>query len=402
MVTALEGVRVVELGWMVSAPFCARLFADLGAEVVKVEPPGGDPARRWGPFPQDVPHPEKSGTFFFLNTNKRGVTLDVGHPQGRQLFLELVRWADILIENQHPPLMEAWGLTYHHLQEVNPGLVMVSITPFGTSGPYSRWKGYDLNAYHLSAAGHRYLGKPAAAPLEPSTFIADFYGAYVGASWGLIAYYGRERVGGGQHVDVSCAEAMAALFTGCQNIGGYAQDRVFERRTGAAFGIGAPARIMPARDGYVWLIALTARQWEGLARAMGDPDWARLDIFQDMFSRAQNAEALYPLLELWTREHEKEEIMDLCQRNLCPTTAVYTVQEAVEHPHMAARGFVREVEHPFLGWARTLGPFARLEAGAASHLRPAPLLGEHNEEVFCGLLGLSPQRLQELRWEGVI
>jgi crotonobetainyl-CoA:carnitine CoA-transferase CaiB-like acyl-CoA transferase len=399
---ALEGIRVVELGQAVSAPYCAKLLADYGADVIKVEPPSGDIARAWGPFPDDTPHAEKSGLYFFLNTNKRGVTLDPGTPGGREMLLGLLQDADIFVQNDLPPQMRQWGLDYDTIAAVNPDLVMISITPYGQTGPYSDWNGYDLNAFHLTAAGSRYVGKPDKAPLEPGTFVADFHGAVAGATWGMAALYGRKLIGGGQLVDVSCAEVMAAIFTGCQNIGAYAQDGVFERRTGVGMGLGAPATILPCRDGHVWMIALELGQWQGLAKAMGDPEWTQLEVFQDMFSRAQNQEAMYPLIREWTAQHGKQEIMDLCQGNGCPTTAVYSVAEAAEHPHLKARGYLVDVEHPLMGRVRTLnGPFQQPE-GTSGPERPAPLLGQHNAEVYGELLNLSGPDLARLRSEGVI
>ena len=146
---ALEGIRVIELGQRVSAPYCAKLFADYGADVIKVEPPEGDAARQWGPFPGDVPHPEKSGLYQFLNTNKRSITLDVTSADGRARLLELLRSADVLIENNRPGRMREWGLDYDALCALNRKLVMISITPYGQTGPYRDWKGYDLNAFRL-------------------------------------------------------------------------------------------------------------------------------------------------------------------------------------------------------------------------------------------------------------
>jgi crotonobetainyl-CoA:carnitine CoA-transferase CaiB-like acyl-CoA transferase len=379
--SALEGIRVLELGEGVSAPFCAKLFADYGADIIKVEPPGGDVTRRWGPFPADRTHPEKSGLFFFLNTNKRGVTLDVATNEDRKRFLKLVTWADVLVENNPPQCMRQWGLDYATLSRLNPDLVMISITPFGQTGPYAEWKAYDLNAYHLTASGSRYCGRPGEPPLEQGTFSADFFGAYTAAAWGLAAVHGRARAGGGQHLDVSCAEAIAALFVGCQNIGAYAQDNVFERRTGIGMALGAPATILPAKDGHVWVMALESGQWNGLRRAMGDPEWARLDMFQDMFVRAQNADMIYALLEQWTVEHSKQEIMDLCQANACPTTALFTVDEIAAHPHLEERGYFVNVDHPSLGTVRTMNAPIRLPASPGGPREPAPLLGEHNAEV---------------------
>ena len=400
---ALEGTRVVELGSMVSAPYCAKLFADYGADVIKVEPPGeGDASRSWGPFPNDEPHPEKSGLFFFLNTNKRGVTLDVASHRGRELFLQLVGSADILIENQRLAQMRDWSLDYAALSKANPELVMISITPFGQTGPYSDWNGYDLNAYHLSGTGYRYCGRPREAPLEHGAFSADFFGAIAGAAWGLAATYGRRPAGGGQQLDVSCAEVTAALFVGAQNIGGYAQDGVALSRTGVGMPLGAPATILRCKDGHVWMLALEPGQWDGLARVMGNPDWMRLEMFQDMFVRAENAEAMYPLIEQWTVEHTKQEIMERCQAEGCPSTAIFSVAEIAEQPHLKERGYLVEVEHPLLGTVRDLGAPFKLPESPGGPVRPSPLLGEHNDEVYGSLLGLSADEIDALRSEGVV
>jgi len=399
---ALQGITVIELGQMVSAPYCGRLFADYGADVIKLEAPGGEVARRWGPFPRDRADPEKSGLFHFLNSNKRGVTLDVGAPAGRELLLRLLQRADVLIENHLPRQMRDWKLDYPTLSELNPELVMISITPFGQTGPYSEWKGSDLNAYHLSGAGHRYCGHPDGAPLEHGTFAADFFGAAAAATWGLAAVMGRQRVGGGQQVDVSCAEAIAATFVGGQNIGGYAQDGVFEHRTGVGMPLGAPATIVPCRDGHVWMLALEPGQWKGLAEVMGNPDWMELEMFQDMFVRAQNADAIYPLIQEWTMEHSKWEIMEKCQARGCPITAVFTVKEAAEHPHLAERSYLVQLEHSELGRFRTLGAPFRLPESPGGPRTPAPLLGQHNREVYCEMLGLGADELARLQGDGIV
>ena len=380
---ALTGISAVELSNGVAAPFCARIFADYGASVVKVEPPAGDRIRSWGPFPQDVPDPEKSGLFFALNTNKRSVVLDPGAAADRERLLALLARADVLIEDNAPRQMREWGLDWPTLAELNPDLVMISITPFGQTGPYADWRGEDLNAFHFSGAGARYCGRPGEPPLEHGTFSASFFGAYVAAAWGIASAGARERIG--QHIDVSCAETIAALFVGAQNIGGMAQDGVYERRSGVGLPLGAPATILRCRDGYVWMVALEPGQWNGLCRAMGDPEWARIEMFEDMFTRAQNADVIYPMIEEWTAEHTKQEIMDLCQANGCPTTALFTVAEVAEHPHLAEREFIVELEHAALGRVRTLGAPVRLPASPGGPRRAAPLLGEHTREVLAGL-----------------
>jgi crotonobetainyl-CoA:carnitine CoA-transferase CaiB-like acyl-CoA transferase len=400
---ALDGLKIVELGEHVSAPYCAKLFADYGADVIKIEPPGrGDGARQWGPFPDDTPNPEKSGLFCFLNTNKRGVTLDIATPAGQDILRRLVGEADALIENHRPGRLAGLGLDYDALARVNPDLVVISITPFGQTGPYAEWNGYDLNAFHLSGASSRYCGRPGEPPLEHGTFSADFFGAVAGAAWGMAAIYGRAVAGGGQHVDVSCAEAIAALFVGGQNIGGYAQDGRFDRRTGVGMSLGAPATILPCKDGHVWVLTLEAAQWNGLARVMGNPEWMQLEMFQDMFVRAQNADAMYPLIEQWTMERSKQEIMDACQAAGCPITAVFTVGEAAEHPHLSARGYITEIDHPALGKIRVPGAPFRLPASPGGPRRPAPLLGEHNREVYQTVLGISAGEFERLARESVV
>ena len=384
---ALAGIRVVELGQMVSAPYCAKLFADFGADVVKVEPPPGDAARHWGPFPGDVPNPEASGLYQILNTNKRGVTLDVATDAGRDVLLRLMEHADVLIENNPPAWMRQRGLDYATLSAANPNLVMISITPFGQTGPYSDWKGCDLNAFHLSAAGHRYCGRPGEAPLEHGTFSAEFYGAVTAAAWGLAATIGRGRVGGGQHLDVSCSEAIAATFVGGQNIGGYAQDGIFDRRTGIGMGLSAPAAIVPCKDGHVWMLVLEPGQWDGLVAAMGSPEWAQPEMFRDMLVRGQNKDLIYSLIEEWTMQRGKIEIMEICQDAGAPVTAVLTVAEAAEHPHLRERGYLVEVEHQELGALTTLGAPFRLPASPGGPRTAAPLLGQHNDEVLGHGLG---------------
>lgn len=379
---ALDGIRVVELGQLVSAPYCAKLFADFGAEVVKVEPPTGDLARQWGPFPGDQPHPEKSGLFQYLNTDKLGVTLDVDTEEGHEAFLALIADADVLIENNPPRFMRARGLDYDTLSKVNPNLVMISITPFGQTGPYRDWKGYDLNAFHLTAAGHRYCGLPGEAPLEHGTFSAEFYGAVTGAAWGLASVLGRDSIGGGQLLDVSCSEAIAATFVGGQNIGGYAQSGIFDRRTGIGMGLSAPAAIVPCKDGHVWMLVLETGQWRSLVRAMGNPEWAQLEMFDEKEVRGQNKDLIYTLVGEWAMQRGKLEIMECCQAEGAPVTAVLTIEEAAELEHLHERGYFVEVDHPVLGTLADLGAPFKLLASPGGPRSAAPLLGQHNDHVL--------------------
>jgi crotonobetainyl-CoA:carnitine CoA-transferase CaiB-like acyl-CoA transferase len=222
------------------------------------------------------------------------------------------------------------------------------------------------------------------------------------ATWGLAAVLGRDLVGGGQHVDVSCAEAIAATFVGGQNIGALAQDGKWERRTGVGMPLGAPATILPCKDGHVWMLALEPGQWNGLVSAMGDPEWAQIDMFQDMFSRAQNSDVIYPMIEEWTMQHGKFELMEKCQAAGCPVTAVFTVGEAAASDHLRSRDYFVEIEHPLLGNVRDLGAPFKLPASPGGPTRPAPLLGQHTDEVLTERLGLDAASITRLRSDGVI
>ncbi|MCP4228095.1 MAG: hypothetical protein GY773_32505 [Actinomycetia bacterium] len=278
----------------------------------------------------------------------------------------------------------------------------MSITPFGQTGPYRDWKGYDLNAFHLSGAGHRYCGRPEEAPLEHGTFSADFYGAMTAAAWGLAATMGRAQVGGGQLVDVSCAEAIAATFVGGQNIGGYAQDGIFDRRTGIGMGLAAPAAIVPCKDGHVWMLVLETAQWRALVDVMGNPEWAQLEMFDDMFIRGENGDLIYTLMDDWAMQHGKLELMDMCQAAGAPVTAVFTVEEAAEHPHLRERDYFVELEHPELGTFSSLAAPFKLPECSTGPLRAAPMLGQHNDLIFRERLGVDAADLERLATEGVI
>lgn len=398
---ALEGVRVVELGQMVSAPCCARSFAELGADVIKVELPEGDVARRIGPFPGGEQHPEKSGLFFINNTSKRGVTCRVNTDRGREIFLALLETADVLIENNLPRQMQAWRLDYEAIARVNPALVVISITPYGQTGPYSHWNGYDLNAYHLSGAGWRYCGSPGEMPLQHGTYSADYFGAVTGAAWGMAALFGRDVIGG-QHLDVSCAEAIAATFVGAANIAAVVVEGRNERRTGRGNALSAPATILPCRDGHIWMMAMEPGQWRGLRTAMGDPAWAQPEIFDDTRVRAEHQDVIYPMVTEWCRSHDKMELMELCQAHGCPVSAILDIAEVVDLKHLQDRGYFVDVEHAHLGRVRVMGAPFRMSGSAPLPPGPAPLLGQHNDEVWQQCAGLSVADVTRLREEGVL
>jgi crotonobetainyl-CoA:carnitine CoA-transferase CaiB-like acyl-CoA transferase len=396
--TALAGLRVVELCGMISGPYCTKLLADLGAEVVKVEEPTrGDPTRRAGPFPQDVPHPERSGLFLYLNTNKLGVTLNAVAASGWRLLRELLRDADVLVEDLPPGRAEALGLSYEALATAYPELIVTSITPFGSSGPYRDWQAYHLNLYHGS--GHssfiyqdpREVGK---GPVVAGGYIGEYDAGLSAALATLAAVLGRPKTDRGQQVEVSKLDALVALER--VDITRFANDPKPLWRPGMVGGL------VPCRDGYVIITAAQNRQWQGLVEVMGNPAWAQEENCRDEINRSRHRDEIQSHVEEWAAHYTEEEIYRRAQEAGVPAGPVRTVAEVMAWEQARERGFFAEMEHPEAG---------RLEYPTAAYLfsetpwrgeRPAPLLGEHNEETYCGRLGYSRRDMVRLSAAGVI
>lgn len=395
----LHGIRVVECGHLVAAAYAAKLMADLGAEVIKVEEPDGDEARRRGPYPGRVPHPEKSGTFLYLNTNKLGVTLNLRTPRGQALLRRLIQDADLLVHNYPPAQMPALGLDYAALRQANPRLVMTSISPFGQNGPNRDLHAYDLTMW--SAGGIVYLsgasGRPDLPPLKAFGQQAGFQAGVNAAVGSLGALFRRLRSGQGQHVDVSVQECLVAIME--NNYISWPYSRSVASRLGFRL---IPQDVLQCRDGYIYVLAIEEHQWKNAVELMGNPEWAAADIFQDFPSRSANWDALKPLLEEWVQDKSVQELYHAAQARRVPFAPVSTMGDLLASPHLNARGFFAEIAHPEAGTFRYPGAPYRFSVTPWALRHPAPCLGQHNEEVYCGRLGLSPPELQELRAAGVV
>lgn len=399
---ALPGLKVVEYSEFVSGPYCGRLLTGLGAEVIKVEKPGlGDKARSWGPFPQDLPNLEKSGLFLFLNTNKLGVTLNIESIAGVKLFKELVKWADVLVENNPPVEMARLGLDYDSLSRLNPSLVMTSITPFGQTGPYRDYKGCDLINTHMSGEA---FGNPAEgvddieqdAPLKPPMHTGDFMTGLSAAVCTMSAVFARLTNDSGQHIDLSQQEALASV--GRQELAFYlcegtphTRQKDRKRRGGILY---------RCKDGYVCI-------WAGpflkaLVEMIGSPDWANTELFQNPTLLSQYMDEFNRLVETWTMEHTAEEINQAAVAHGVPCSPVRTVEKLVNDEQLAFREFFVEIDHPVAGRLKYPGAPFKLSATPWGIERPAPLLGEHNERVYCKMLGYSKRDLVRMRQAGVI
>ena len=399
----LSGFTVLELGEDVSAPYCGKLLADYGADVIKAEPPAGDPARRHGPFPDDLPHPEKSALFLYLNTNKRGVTLDFTTAGGARLLCRLVEEVDVLVENQPPGYLEKLGLSYPELARLNPRLLMVSAKPFG-EGPCGRWRATNLTSF--ASGGQMYLtGDPDREPLLNGGYQAEYQAGLNAFAATLSALLGLAVMEVGQHLEVSAVECQASVLEISLPDYAYRRSEALSRRRGNVHS--GAIGLYPCRDGFLGVHAMP-RQFAALARAMGREDMLTDERFHDLRSRLLHNDVLMAELYAWAATVTREEAYRRAGEFRAPLACVLTLEEALASPQMEARRYFQEVDHPVAGRWVYPGPPFRLTAGPASdadwgwRVGRAPLLGEHNEEVFGELLGLERSDLVRLRAAGVI
>jgi crotonobetainyl-CoA:carnitine CoA-transferase CaiB-like acyl-CoA transferase len=397
---ALSGLKVLELtdrvSGQVAGSFCARLLGDAGADVVKVEPPEGDRHRGNGPFPGGVPDPEWSGLFLYLNSNKRGISLDIESARGRAAFLDLVSATDFLVLGQNSSEIERMGLRREHLAGANTGLIVTAITPFGLTGPNSAYVGDELIA--ISAGGMVYatpgvpdkVGDPALEPpLRSNTHMAGYLAGVQAAVASVAALLSRTIQGAGCEIDLSMQEAVASVMPFELAHASYHKAK---GRRPEVFGL-MPNAYLPCRDGYVVVMAVMDAHWRNLMDLAGNPDWADLEVFATGTERARNWDALEPLLLEWTMDHTGAEIAGLAQDRGIPCFPANTVGQMVDSAHVTERGFMVDMEAPG-GQAFKLPGFpVRLERTPWRLFRPAPKLGEHTGEVLTEWLGYSAEQL---------
>ncbi|HEY7165409.1 MAG TPA: CoA transferase [Candidatus Binatia bacterium] len=394
----LSGYRVLDLSGP-AAFHCTKLLADMGADVVKIEPPGGDPARQVPPFKDDSPHPEKSLYFLHYNTNKRGITLDIEKPEGHAILLELARKADVLIESYQPKRRDELGLSYRELSAVNPALVHESITPFGETGPWRDYKATDIAG--LALGNLLYLaGEPGEPPLQPPGEIAYGMASTYGAFGIAVALYHRLESGKGQHIVVSmheCSGHIAGYFI--PNFGYTGVKPARASRKGEETDLYDP---YPTKNGYARIFIIPIEQWRRLVDWMGRPPSISGPEFEKMAYRRKNPEPVHKAISEFCLRHTKEELYDEGQKRRIAVTPINKVSEFMNSEQVKARETFVEMEHPVIGKYAHFGPVPRLSGSPGRVARTAPLLGEHNEEIFCNELRMSKDDLVALRASGVI
>jgi crotonobetainyl-CoA:carnitine CoA-transferase CaiB-like acyl-CoA transferase len=419
----LEGLRVLELGQFLSAPYCGKLLADMGAEVTKIEPPGtGDHARQYGPFPGDDPHPERSGLFLYLNANKRGVTLDLGTPTGQGILRQLVSRSDVLVHNLHPLEMDRLHLDYEAISQANPSLLMASITPFGVTGPYRNHTAYDIN---LAAAGGvcEGLGEPGREPLTFGTPQVGYFAGLAAASAIVMALLAAGHPasteptnppsgeggpgeisassGQGQHIDIAEVETLAGIYNGPEALMAVYQWRMTRRTGHHALDFPYPNCLLRCKDGYIFVGAPEGRQWGKLLELMGSPEWSKEPRFRNRTDMNNlYADEVDGYMEAWLMDHTKAELLELALEHRVPLAPVRGFDE-VRHDESLAGLFV-DIDRTDTGPLSYPGSPFVLNDTPQNVPSPAPFLGQHNQEVYRDVLGFSGEQLVKLYQTGII
>ncbi len=395
----LTGVRVIDLGTMFAGPFAASLLADYGADVIKVElPKVGDPVRSIGPIVQGV-----SGPWTILNRNKRCITLDMRTEQGKELLKRLVAGTDIVVENFRPGTLEKWGLGYDELKRTNPRLIMVRISGYGQTGPFSHKAGFGTPATAFS--GITYMqGYPDRPPVSPPYAMADYVTGIFGALAAVSSYCHLKTHEGaeGQQVDIALYESVFRMLETV--VASYDLAGEIRERAGHAMQETAPAGAFQCSDGkWVVLVTSTQRTFVRLIEAMGRKDLLTHPHFDINAHRVEHREEVLRLVQDWFSLHTSAEVLKILDGNGVPVSPIHSMADIFQDPQYRARENLVQVEHPILGRVTMPGVVPKFSATPGEIQFPAPSdLGHHNPEVYQGELGLSTEEIEALRAQGVI
>lgn len=393
---ALSGIRVLDLGTRIGAPFAATLLGELGADVIKIEQPGmGDFLRTIPPFDGEV-----SLFWAVEGRGKRSVTINLGDPDGQALLRRLVPHADVLVENFQPGTLERWNLAPDDLRALNPRLILSRVSVYGQDGPYRDRPGLDRNGIALGGLLH-ITGYPGEPPVRPGVIVADYLSALFNTIGILASLVERERSGEGQRVELSLYESVLRVME--WTIAAYDRLGIVRDRAGNRLPNSAPLDNYATADGsYVCIAAAGDVLFPRLCRAIGRADLPDDERFATLEARAANGDAINEIVASWCRERTVEEIEAILVAHQVPVSRVYSVDEIASDPQVVARSSIVTVEDPVLGPVRQQAPVPRLDRTPLEVRSGAPRLGEHTDEVLSELLGLSPDEIEALRARGVI
>lgn len=392
----LSGYRVLDLSSSMGA-FCGKLLRDLGMDVIKVEPPGGDPTRNEPPFAKGHVHREGSLRFAYLNAGKRSVTLDITKDGGRKLLLDLVARCDIVLETFQPGYLAQHHLGYEKLLAAQDKLILVSLTGFGQDGPYANYKTPDIVGNAMGALLY-ISGDPTMTPCNPPETQSYYYASLFAAYGAMLALWQREARGIGAWVDASVQASMALHEHVAFNYS--AEGRVM-KRAGSQHQHNAPANLFQCKNGWIALFVtqnhwpILLKVWDDHDPALDDPKWINSNL------RRANADYINAQVTSFTSRFMKEDLAELMQKNGIPGLPVNSPSDFMKDPHIQARGFFNTITHPILGSFQQSGNSFMVD-GKRTGPSPAPVLGQHNQEIFCGELGMDQRNFETLRADGVI
>jgi crotonobetainyl-CoA:carnitine CoA-transferase CaiB-like acyl-CoA transferase len=390
---ALEGIRVLDVTQVMAGPFCGMLLADLGADVIKIEPPSGDSTRQMpGAVGSDSP------SFNAVNRGKRSVVLNLKSREARNVALRLARTADILIENYRPGVMAALGLGYDAVSAVNPRIVYASISGYGQTGPDAHKGGFDLIAQGVSGI-MSITGESGGAPVKAGVPLTDLGAGLFALAGILAALHARDRTGAGQHIDTSLVDAGVALSV--WEATEYFAGGGVPVALGSAHRMNAPYQAMRCADGYITIGAANERLFRRLCDVLGHPEWTTMAEFADNASRVRHRAALAERIEGVMRAHSAAHWLALLEANDIPCGPINDYEHVFIDPQVVAREMVKDVDHPTLGRLRTLGSPIKMSATPPDVSRRAPLLGEHTDDVLAEA-GYSAGEIERFRRGGVI
>ncbi len=391
---ALNGIKVLDLSRVLAGPFCTMMLADMGAEVIKIEVPGkGDDSRNFGPFVNG-----ESGYYMNINRNKKGITLNL-KGKGKDLFLEMVKKADMVVENYRPGVMEKLGIGYEELKKVNPGIIYGAVSGFGHYGPYTLRPGYDVIG-QASSGLMSVTGWPDGGPTRIGTAMADSLAGYSLTIGLLAALQYRNQTGIGQKVDIGMMDAGIASMQIIYPI--YTMGGRIPERIGNRYESNYPTDTFRTKDGMIVIGAANDKLWQKLCEVMGRKELAEDERYDRNPKRVEHYREIKPIIEAWTLENSSKEAMEQLLKAGVPASPINNLEQVVHDPHANAREMFVHVEHPVAGDTLLNGSQFKMTVTDPVIDTPALLLGQHNGEVYEELLGLDSSRLEELREQGVI
>jgi crotonobetainyl-CoA:carnitine CoA-transferase CaiB-like acyl-CoA transferase len=392
----LDDLKVLDLSQGLAGPICAKILADFGADVIKVEPPAGDTARSMPPYFGNDPHPEKSLVFLLANLNKRGVTLDLDDPDGRELLRRMARTSDVIVEGYAPGYLASLDLDYAALSKDNPALIMISITPFGQTGPYSVYQSEEIVTYALSGI-MSVSGTADREPLKHGGMQSQYEGGLSGAVAALAALYVRDLLGEGQHVDVSLQDVVASTLIIHQPFYSWAGAVQGRRRPGGS----SYGQVQPCKDGYfIWQTGGGA-EWNDIAEFFGVEE-LKEERFSTLAGRTVHGEDLDRMVCEAAKDRDMQELFRTAAEKYHMLFGIVQEPEDLARcAHLDARGFFQVVDHPVIGRIKVPFRLWTMSEGAVVYRRPAPLLGQHNAEVFGDMLGRGAEATAGVAAKGV-